>query len=173
MSSLLFPGKLVELGPTLYATIRAYSRKPCKSYVRSYANQLSETIERIDDELGLKGHRFILKTLRPVYNGLTMPATQTAYIDPRRPINRLIFTICHEALHLKQVQDDRLIWDAERQVFVWEGQLYQLADNSASEDDWKKLPWEQDVFAKEADLYKKVTGQNELPEVYGRPEKVE
>jgi hypothetical protein len=173
MSSLLFPGKLVELGPTLYATHRAYTRKPCNSYVRSHAKELCETIKQIDSELGLKGHKFILKSLRPVYNGLTLPATQTAYIDPRRPLNRLIFTICHEALHLKQVQDDRLIWDPKKQVFFWEGQLFQIADNSASEDKWKELPWEQDVFAKEADLYRKVTGQSELPYVYGRPEKVE
>lgn len=162
--SLLRPKNLIELGQNLFATRHTYYHKNSRDYVREYAEKLGSTVIRINEELGLLGHRFILRPLPSDLNGLTFPSISTAYIDPRRKIKNLIFTFCHEALHLQQVQENRLVWDRNKQGVLWEGKLFEVSQNS--DDDWRNLPWEIDVFKKENQLFLKVSDYKKPPKVY-------
>lgn len=160
MGSLLNPGKLVRHSNTFYSTHYAYYGTRCKNHTRKYSKRLINDLERVEDILKLKKHKIILRPLRVLYNGLTFPSLNIAYVDPmRKTYGEVLHTVIHESIHLKQVQDKRLEWCKKTTNLIWEGQEYAVMDVA-----YVEAPWELDVKEREVEIYKELTGKN-LPKI--------
>src|SRR6185295_7985011 len=113
---------------------------------RELASRIISDVRKIETELQLKGHRFILRALRQKnLNGLTYPGKLVTFIDPRRYTDdEVLYTFLHEALHLKQVQDGNLRWDNKIMSLVWKGESFLdiKAINEITLKKYSKLPWE-------------------------------
>ncbi len=155
----MFPKHVVRISPTLYATHTVWYGKEKKSN-RELASRIMPGIEKIETELHLKGHRFILRALRQKnLNWLTYPGKLVTFIDPRRhSYDEVLYTFLHESIHLKQVQDGDLIWDESQMSLVWKGKSFLdiKAINEITLKKYSQLPWELDVGAQQNMIWSKI-----------------
>lgn len=165
---MITPGKLVEIAPTLFATVGAYYNKKYKNATRENLSEYIRVIEHLNRILELRDHRFVLKPIPNFYNGVTIPINKTAFIDPRRyTFAEVVATTCHEALHLKQIQDGILRWDDKIKQLIWNDAPFDMSDiPDPSHKDYaryRELPWETDVEAQERRLFIRVCKSASLP----------
>lgn len=161
-----FPKKIIHLADNLYATPNAWYG-PKNEKLRSKLPRLCKDILKIENELSLSGHRFIVRKLSKEVLGLTYPTSLTSFIDPRRArYNELLYTFLHEGIHLKQSIDGDLSWSREDMSLKWKGTTYENIDSINWENlkYYNKLPWEVDVLKKQGGIYLKLFGP--IPKEY-------
>jgi len=168
LSKLIEPGKLVQISSTLFATVGAYYNNRYRNATREHLPDYIRVIDALNETLELKDHRFILKPIPNFWNGVTIPVNRIAFIDPRRQtFAEIVATTCHEALHLRQLQDGFLKWDDKDKNLVWMGTPHVTVDipDPAQHDyeTYKKLPWEVDVEAREKSVFLQVCKVTKLP----------
>lgn len=163
----MLPKRLVEITPTLYVTRSVWYGKKNR-LIKRHFSQLIQDVIKIENELGLKGHKFILRPIKRKAFGLSFPAKNISYIDPcRKTYDEFIATFLHEGLHLKQIQRGDLQWNRTKQALMWKDQVYLNADSAPVDEiafnEYKELPWEAEVSKKIGKLYMKIFNK-ELPE---------
>jgi hypothetical protein len=168
LNKLIEPGKLVQISPTLFATVGAYYNKRYRNATREHLPQYVKVIDALNELLELKDHRFVLKPIPNFWNGVTIPTNRIAFVDPRRQtFAEIVATTCHEALHLKQLQDGFLRWDDKTKNLVWMGIPYETGDvpdpAQKDYDTYKKLPWEADVESREKSVFQHICKATKLP----------
>lgn len=67
----------------------------------------------------------------------------------------LIYPLVHELLHLNQIHEGRLAVTRFGEC-VWERKVYKIDQSKMSYNDYKQLPWEIDVAAREKELLVKI-----------------
>jgi len=162
----MIPRHLVQLAPTLFATQAAWYGKK-NHFVRKIHSRILRDVERVNAELGLKDHMFVLRPIPGAAFGLTFPTIKTAYIDARRKSYReVLSTLLHEGLHLQQVQHGRLKWSSVKFSLVWDGKSHHNVAEYKSElteetlMQYRALPWETDVTSRHDNLYRKLFKKN-------------
>ena len=160
-----FPKKLIHLVDNIYATPNAWYDP--KNRLRKRLPKLAKDINKLENELSLVGHKFILRKLPKDTLGLTYPTTLTSFIEPRRNrYNELLYTFLHEGIHLKQCIDGDLSWSREEMSLKWKGATYENIESINFENlkYYNKLPWEVDVLKKQGKIYTKLFGT--IPKEY-------
>jgi len=157
--ALRFPKNLVLISPRIWATHAAWYG-PKRKFLRSLFPRFTEDVAKIEKELKLgANHSFIFRNLSNPCLGLTYPSCSKTFIDPRRySYDEVLYTTCHESLHLKQVQDGKLLWNKEELSLTWKGKPIEniISLTSANKESYNSLPWEQDVIKKQSKLYVKL-----------------
>lgn len=67
----------------------------------------------------------------------------------------LIYPLVHELLHLNQIHEGRLAVTRFGEC-VWESKVYKIDQSRMSYNDYRQLPWELDVAAREKELLVKI-----------------
>lgn len=70
-------------------------------------------------------------------------------------ITELIYPLVHELIHVNQMHKGRLAVTRFGDC-VWEGKIYKLTESKLSYQEYKQLPWEQDVANREKALLVKI-----------------
>ena len=124
----MIPCHLVRLAPNLFATQGAWYGKN-KHHVRKIHKRLIKDVKKVEDALGLRDHKFVLRPLPGEPLGLTFPTLRIAYVEPRRySYMEVLSTVLHEGLHLRQVQDGRLEWSRAKWSLLWDGRTHDNID---------------------------------------------
>jgi hypothetical protein len=154
-----YSGRSVEFLPTLHCDEKTYNTQKTRKYINRYRSKLEFIIPSLEKVLGLDGsHLFLLCSVRPKYFGITIPSVRVAYIDPsRRSIDGLVRTLVHEGLHLKQIQDKRLVWNERKRTLQWEGKAV-VNYNYKNMEGYRNLPWEKDVYDNEQRVIDELVG---------------
>jgi hypothetical protein len=82
---------------------------------------------------------------------LTFNRESKVRINLQLSTKELIYPLVHELLHLNQIHEGKLSVNRFGDC-VWEGKTYKLDQSKLSYNDYKNLPWEQDVAAREKQL---------------------
>jgi hypothetical protein len=152
---------LIEITPTIFVTRQVWYNK---NYNKLFKNDLSKFIkdvEKIENELGLYNHKFILCAIRHTKTlGKTQPNILCSKIDPRRQsYKELLETFVHEGIHLQQSITGQIVWERFEQQYYWEGLAFGRHKASAIKySKYKELPWEVDAHTKSPIIYKKLFG---------------
>lgn len=160
-----FPIHIIHLIDNIWATPNAWY-DPKNKLIKKLP-KLAKDIHKIENELSLSGHKFIIRKLSKYTLGLTYPTSLTAVIEPRRShYNELLFTFLHEGIHLKQCIDGDLEWSWEEMSLKWKGATHENIDSINFENlkYYNKLPWEADVLQKQGKIYNKLFG--DIPKRY-------
>jgi len=100
-----------------------------------------DIIVEIDRESKLEGYTgFVEKVGRHQYE---------IYINKEQPLGTCIISLAHEFIHIKQYEKGELKMLEEQQKLLWFGKPYEY--DRAYDD----IPWEDECFAKENELYYK------------------
>jgi hypothetical protein len=67
------------------------------------------------------------------------------------PVPDVMYPTIHELLHLNQIHTNRLS-ALHKNIYLWEGQKYSINVDDLSYEDYRNLPWEEDVFIRERKL---------------------
>jgi hypothetical protein len=80
--------------------------------------------------------------------GLHDPLTNTIYLCGLYGFELLISVLCHELVHVEQVNKGRLSYVEGDTSLKWDGLPYFQSDTQ-SDEYYRSLPWEKDAYARE------------------------
>lgn len=87
--------------------------------------------------------------------GETDIATKRITINFDLGLNDIFLPLLHELIHLEQIETGKLARSKEGH-YVWESTVYKIEPGMLSYDDYKELPWEQDIVKKHRYLVKEL-----------------
>lgn len=147
-----------ELTPTLFATPDVWYNKG--KLFRKNLPKFKRDVAKIENELGLNGHKFILCAIRHKATlGSTIPNLHEAKIDPRRnSYDELVSTILHEGIHLQQAMLGKLVWNRFEAQYFWNGKPAGQPEHKGKIrfDLYKQFPWEIEAWNLTPKLFEKL-----------------
>lgn len=127
---------------------KAYQRKYVESMVHYCIQKLMPRMQSLDIEVKLK-------TIKDDAYGYCLSTTTRDFeieIDKSLSLRRLLTTVAHEMVHVKQYARRELKGD-----YVWKGKTY----NPKTTDYWDE-PWEIEAHGRECGLFIRWAEKNEL-----------
>lgn len=87
-------------------------------------------------------------------NGRYYNGAKVAVIDCRLGARKALETLCHEMVHAEQYHTGRLVASPWSKGDLWKGQL--ITNRGTTYAAYRNLPWEEEAFARQADLARAV-----------------
>jgi hypothetical protein len=79
-------------------------------------------------------------------------------INIKLSVKEIIYPIIHELLHVNQMHKGKLV--VYKNKIVWEGKTYSIDQSKLLYEEYRNLPWEQDVANREKILLGKILKTN-------------
>jgi hypothetical protein len=148
----------IEITPTLFVTPDVWYNKG--KLFRNKLPKFKKDVAKIENELGLKGHKFILCAIRHKATlGSTVPNLYESKIDPRRKsYDELLGTILHEGIHLQQAILGKLVWNRYETQYFWNGKPAgkPISKGKIEFAAYKQLPWEIEAWSLTPKIFEKL-----------------
>jgi hypothetical protein len=85
--------------------------------------------------------------------GMHCAATQTVYLSGVYQLEDLIKFLCHELVHVEQVNHHILTYDPQVHALAWFGIPTQFGED-ISDEEYRNYPWEQDAYSRDHKVYR-------------------
>jgi hypothetical protein len=74
-------------------------------------------------------------------------------LNPSSIEDDMIQTLAHEMVHLRQFARRQAVISGD--IAIWNGERYKIFEHDETTESYRSMPWEEEAFSKELELYKK------------------
>lgn len=146
-----------ETADKIYVTRSAYYDKKCNEKIIKASSVLEDLSKFLTKKLKIKKRPeiFVQKQRSnnkrtKIYSYGMVTVEGNIIIDPRFSLSSIVNTICHEFVHVSQIQRGDLKFSRNNpHIIIWKGKrmIYNPSIMNGNLEDYCQLPWEAEAYA--------------------------